>query len=57
MTQEQELADKLKNLGYPEFEVMPGEDSVEMLYINGHLICSVAHALSLSDEDLKALVY
>jgi len=52
----EELAKKLKSLGYPDFEMMPGEDAIEMLYIQGKLICGVNHALSLSDEDLKALI-
>lgn len=54
--QEQELTEKLTRLDYPDFEVMPEENTL-MLYIGGHLICSVDHALSLSDEDLKALIY
>lgn len=53
---QQALMEKMTDLGYPEFEVMP-EEGVEMLYIGGHLICSVDHALSLSDEGLKALIY
>lgn len=54
--QEKALTDKLNQLGYTEFEVLP-EEGVEMLYIGGHLICGVDHALSLPDDDLKALVY
>ena len=54
--QEQALTDKLTQLGYPTFEVMPGIDNVLMLHIDGHLISSVDYALSLADETLKALI-
>jgi hypothetical protein len=55
--QEKVLTDKLNQLGHTEFEVLPGDDNILMLHINGHLICSVDHALSLSDDDLKTLIY
>lgn len=54
--QEQELAEKLKRLGYSSFEVMPGQDGIEMLYMQGKLICSVDYALSLPEEKLKELI-
>lgn len=54
--QEQALTEKLTQLGYPGFDVMPGEDAILMLHIDGHLISSVDYALSLSDETLKALI-
>lgn len=54
--QEQQLTEKLTQLGYPDFDVMPGEDSILMLHIDGHLISSADYALSLSDETLKSLI-
>lgn len=54
--QEQQLTDKLGNLGYPTFEVLPGEDNVLMLHIDGRLIGGALYALGLSDEQLKALI-
>ena len=53
---EQAVSEKLKQLGYPDFEIMPGQDNIEMLYMQDKLICSVNYALSLSDDDLKALI-
>lgn len=55
--QEQELTKRLELLGYPEIQIKRGQEDVLMLFIGDHLICSVDHALSLSDEDLKALIY
>jgi hypothetical protein len=55
-SQEKALKDKLTRLGYPSFEVLPGEDEVLMLYMQGRLICGVDYALSMSDEALKALI-
>ncbi len=52
----QTLTEKLKRIGCPDFEVKPGEEKVMMLHIQGHLICGVSHALSLSDEDLGSLI-
>lgn len=57
LEQEQELTKKLERLNYPDFDILPSDEGALMIYIDGHLICSVSHALSLSDEDLKALVY
>lgn len=54
--QEQQLTEKLKQLGYPDFEIMPGEENVLMLYMQDRLICGVNYALSLSDEKLKGLI-
>lgn len=54
--QEQAIASKLTQLGYPVFVVALGEDDVSMLYIQDRLICGVLYALSLSDEQLKALI-
>ena len=54
--QEQELTDKLTHIGYPDFEVLPGEDDVLMLHVQGHFIGGALYALSLPDEQLKALV-
>lgn len=56
MTEQEQLTDKLTRLDYPDFEVQPGLEDVLMLRIQGHLICGVGHALSLSDEQLKALI-
>lgn len=55
--QEQELTERLEQMGYSEIQIKRGQEDVLMLYMNEHLICSVDHALSLSDEDLKALIY
>lgn len=58
MTQEQEqaLTEKLKWLDYPDPQLTPGEEGVLMLYIQGTFICSALYALSLPDEQLKALI-
>jgi hypothetical protein len=51
------LNDKLAALGYTEgIETKPGQEDVLMLYVQGHLICSVSYALEMSDEQLKALL-
>jgi hypothetical protein len=54
--QDKALADKLKRLGYPDFETHAGEEEILMLYIQKYLICSVSYALEMSDEQLKALI-
>jgi hypothetical protein len=54
--QDQALTEKLTSVGYPDFEVKPGEDDVPMLHIAEKLIGSVEYALSLSDAELKALI-
>ena len=54
--QEQQLTEKLTQFGYPTFEVLPGEDQILMLHIDGRLIGSVDYALSLSDDALKTLI-
>lgn len=54
--QEQELTDKLKRIGYPDFAVLPGEENVLMLHVADHLIAGALYALSMSDEQLKALI-
>lgn len=54
--QEQLLTERLKDLGYPDFEIMPGEESVLILHIDGRLICGALYALSMPDEQLKALI-
>lgn len=53
---ELELEEKLKCLDYPDFSIAPGQENILMLYMQDKLICSVNYALSLSDEDLKALI-
>ena len=52
-----ELTAKLDRVGYPAFALRKydGEDLI-MLYIQDCLICGLDHALSLSDESLKALI-
>lgn len=54
--QEQLLTEKLASLGYPTFEVLPGEDQILMLHIDGRLICGALYALEMSDEQLKTLI-
>jgi hypothetical protein len=54
--QEQVLIEKLTGLGYPEFEIMLGEDDISMLYIHDRFICGALYALSLSDEQLRELI-
>lgn len=54
--EKQALTDKMAGLGYPDFEVRPGEDEVLMFYVQGHLIGGALYALSLPDERLKALI-
>ena len=54
--QDQALIEKLTRLGYPTFEVLPGEDEVLMLYVSDHLIGGALYALSLVDETLGALI-
>lgn len=58
MTEEQEqaLTEKMSRIGYSAFEVLPGEDAILMVHVSDHLICSVSYAMSLPDEQLKALV-
>jgi hypothetical protein len=50
------MKEKLTNLGYPDFDILPGEDSVLMLFIGGKRICGALYALALSDDALKALI-
>ncbi len=50
------LKEKLSRLGYSNFEELPGEEDIPMLYIDDRLICGVEHALSLPDDALKALI-
>ena len=54
--QEQALTEKLTSIGYPDFEIMPGEDSILMLHIDGRLVCGTLYALAMPDDQLKALV-
>jgi hypothetical protein len=55
--QDKSLTEKLTRLGYTDgIETKPGQEDVLMLYVQGHLICGVDYALSLSDEQLKALI-
>ena len=54
--QEQALAETMTRIGYPGFEVLPGQEDVLMLHVQTHLICGVLYALSMSDEQLKALI-
>jgi hypothetical protein len=50
------LTEKLARIDIVGFEVLPGEENVEMLYVQGKLICGVDYALSMPDEQLKALI-
>jgi hypothetical protein len=50
-----ELQEKLERLGY-QGEVLPGEEQIPMLFVDGRFICGLDYALSLSDEQLKALI-
>jgi hypothetical protein len=50
------LKGKLAQIGYPDFEVRPGEEHVPMLYINNQLICSVQYATAMEERDLLALI-
>lgn len=54
--QDQALTDKLKALDYPDFDVLPGEDNISMLYIDDHLICGALYALSMDGDALKVLI-
>lgn len=54
--QGQQLTEKLTRLGYPTFEVLPGQEEVLMLHIQSRLICGALYALSMEDEQLKALI-
>lgn len=54
--QEQSLTEKMTNLGYPDFELIPGEDDVLMLHAKDRLICGALYALSMADAELKALL-
>lgn len=54
--QDQAIEEKMTDIGYPDFDIMPGEDEILMLYIKRQFICSVDYALSLPDEQLKALI-
>lgn len=54
--QEQTLTEKMTQLGYPDLVIMPGQEQVLMLYVHDHLICGALYALSMSDEQLKALL-
>lgn len=54
--QEQALTEKLTSIGYPDFEIMPGEDSILMLHIDGCLVCGTLYALAMPDDQLKALI-
>jgi hypothetical protein len=54
--QEQDLTDKMTRIGYPAYDVLPGEEDVLMLHVQEHLIGGALYALSLPDEQLKALV-
>lgn len=50
------LTEKMAGIGYPDFDVLPGEDEVLMLYVQAHLIGGALYALSLPDEQLEALI-
>lgn len=54
--QEKALTEKLKRLGYADFETKPGEEDVPMLYIEGRHICGVAYAMEMPEDALKALI-
>lgn len=55
--QAQRLADKMTRIGYPDFDVRPGQDEVLMLHVQDRLICGALHALDeRSDESLKSLI-
>lgn len=54
--QTQALTDKITSWNYPEPKIEPGEDDVLMLYVCERLICGALYALSMPDEQLKALI-
>lgn len=54
--QEQALTEKLTRIDCSAFEVLPGEDEILMLHVNGHFIGGALYALELPDEALKALI-
>lgn len=58
MSEEQEkaLAEKMTEIGHPGFEVLPGQEDVLMLHVQEKLIGGALYALSLPDEQLKALI-
>lgn len=51
-----ELREKLTTIGYPDFEIQPGQEEVLMLHVQGRFICSMEYALSMSSEQLQALI-
>lgn len=54
--QEQALDEKMTRLGSPSFEVLPGQEEVLMLHVEGRLICGALYALDMQDAQLKALI-
>lgn len=54
--QEQALTETMTRIGYPNFEVLPGEENVLMLHVQEKLIGGALFALSLPDGQLKALI-
>jgi len=53
--QEQELKEKMELAGY-EFELLPGEDDVLMIHVQGRLICGARYALSMSNKWLESII-
>lgn len=53
---EAELREKLTKLGYPDFEMKPGQEGVVMLHVQDRLICSVEYALDMLSQQLKSLI-
>lgn len=58
MTEEQDkqLEEKMSRIGYPNFDVLPGQDDILMVFVNHRLICGAGYALTVSDDELKALI-
>ena len=54
--QMQTLTEKVINLGYPEPDIETGEEGVLMLHVCDCFICGALYALSMPDEQLKALI-
>lgn len=58
MTEEQDkqLEGKMGRIGYPDFDVLPGQDDILMIFVKHKLICGAGYALDISDDELKALI-
>ena len=58
MTEEQDkkLEEKMSRIGYPDFDILPGQDDILMVFVNHSLVCGAEYALTISDDELKSLV-